>query len=530
MRSIERKSVSQERKAVILLAVLVVVVLLTLAAYQYSELVTAEYRAADSYARSSQARAFAASGVHYVAAIVGNSTNFTNLLNGNSSDNPTVFQGVIVAPSDQPRFQGRFSIVSPLGPDDSASSTKSFRYGLTDEGGKINVNALMNVGNGAKLPSILMNVPNMTQEIANCIVDWIDSNDDPTLPGGAENDYYSGLSPPYRCKNGPLDSPEEMLLIKGITPPLFLGNDLNRNGILDPGEDDGTGVVNQGWSAYLTCYGSRQPNVANDGTVRVWINDPNLNTLRQNLQTALGSDGEELINYILMCRLNALPVQIGTGVGALTPLSPTEKAQALQKMEADLQNPPPTKFSIPNRFSLVNSYVSVRVAGPPPRVIRYPSPLTVRDQSTLQQLLPILLDKVWTSNGTKIPARINVNMAPRAVLTALMAAFNLPDAGVQTIIDNRPSPGSPDASDPIFQTPAWLITKANFSPTDLGTLDQFITASSQVYRIQSIGYFDGGGPTARIEAVIDGNNQRPRIVSWRDLTELGKGFDIGGPQ
>src|SRR5712692_8375042 len=109
MRCTKKKSVSQKRKAVILLAVLVVVVLLTLAAYQYSELVTAEYRAADSYARSGQARAFAASGVHYVAAIVGNSNNFTSVLNGNPYDNSTVFQGIVVAPCDQPRFQGRLS-------------------------------------------------------------------------------------------------------------------------------------------------------------------------------------------------------------------------------------------------------------------------------------------------------------------------------------------------------------------------------------------------------------------------------------
>src|SRR6266849_7855833 len=103
MRHPTTNSSRRSPKAVILLAVLVVVVLLTLAAYQYSELVTAEYRAADSYARSSQARAFAASGVHYVAAIVGNSTNFTNMVNGNSSDNSSLFRDVIVAPSDQDR-------------------------------------------------------------------------------------------------------------------------------------------------------------------------------------------------------------------------------------------------------------------------------------------------------------------------------------------------------------------------------------------------------------------------------------------
>ena len=117
---------------------------------------------------------------------------------------------------------------------------------------------------------------------------------------------------------------------------------------------------------------------------------------------------------------------------------------------------------------------------------------------------------------------------PRAVLAALLPTFgNLSDTDVQTIIDHRPGVNSPDAGDPIFQTPAWLITEANFDPKNLAALEKYITAGSNVYRIQSIGYFDGGGPTARIEAVIDASNQRPRIVSWRDLTELGKGFDIG---
>ena len=48
---------------------------------------------------------------------------------------------------------------------------------------------------------------------------------------GAKESYYSGLTPPYHCKNGPLDSLEEMLLIKGVTPQLLFGNDKNRNGV-----------------------------------------------------------------------------------------------------------------------------------------------------------------------------------------------------------------------------------------------------------------------------------------------------------
>src|SRR5438128_11119806 len=108
MRSQAKKSSRRQPKAIILLAVLVVVVLLTLAAYEYSELVTAEYRAADSYTRAGQARAMAASGVQYAAAVLSNPNSVSTILNGNHYDNAQAFQGVIVQPSDQPRFQGRF--------------------------------------------------------------------------------------------------------------------------------------------------------------------------------------------------------------------------------------------------------------------------------------------------------------------------------------------------------------------------------------------------------------------------------------
>ena len=51
----------------------------------------------------------------------------------------------------------------------------------------------------------------------------------------------------------------------------------------------------------------------------------------------------------------------------------------------------------------------------------------------------------------------------------------------------------------------------------------------QVYRMQVLGFFDKGGPTARVEAVVDTNLGRPRIVYFRDVSELGKGFEISPP-
>ena len=56
----------------------------------------------------------------------------------------------------------------------------------------------------------------MTPDVADAIVDWLDMDSSPR-PYGAEDDYYTALSPPYHCKNGPLDSLEELLLVRGVT-------------------------------------------------------------------------------------------------------------------------------------------------------------------------------------------------------------------------------------------------------------------------------------------------------------------------
>jgi general secretion pathway protein K len=63
------------------------------------------------------------------------------------------------------------------------------------------------------------------ESIVSSIKDWLDSKDDDAITGlnGAESDYYRNLDPPYECKNGPLANPEELVLIKGITPELYYG-------------------------------------------------------------------------------------------------------------------------------------------------------------------------------------------------------------------------------------------------------------------------------------------------------------------
>jgi DNA uptake protein ComE-like DNA-binding protein len=520
------------RRAVVLFAVLVVVVLLSLAAYQYSELMVAEYHAADSSARALQARAAADSGVWFATALLSNPDNLSSL-SGNPWDNAATFQDVPVSTDssanssdDSSSNNGRqmlFSLLSVRDADDPQATSQPYRFGVTDEAGKINLNALLQIdptGNAGS--TMLMTLPNMTQDIANSILDWMDP-DDTTRQDGGENDYYSTQSPAYQCKNGPFDSLEELLLVKGVTPQLLFGNDRNRNGVLDPGEDIyGEGQVDRGWLAYLTVY-SRESNVDSQGNPRVYLNDSNLTELNTNLTNA--GISQNLANFILAYRLYGGTQTSGNSARGGGQMSAGNSNVVAGQINTDMQNSASRKLTkITSLYSLVTATVSVRVkTGGSERTISLPSPL--QNASQQQQLLPVLLDETTTSPNAELPPRINVNTASQVVLSALPG---LTDSDVQAILTNRPQLSAMTAPDPSFQTPAWLITSAGITIAKMKALENYITARTQVYRIQSLGYASSGGPVARVEAVIDTNLGRPRVLYWRDLSELGKGFDVVG--
>jgi hypothetical protein len=74
----------------------------------------------------------------------------------------------------------------------------------------------------------------MTIEIADAILDWLDDDDEPREFGAEAN--TTRRWPPYAPKNGPLETVEELLLVRGVTPQLLFGCDVNRNGMVDPDE------------------------------------------------------------------------------------------------------------------------------------------------------------------------------------------------------------------------------------------------------------------------------------------------------
>jgi general secretion pathway protein K len=95
------------------------------------------------------------------------------------------------------------------------------RVRLIDEGGKINISRV----NEQTLRRVFTNlgIDDARRDIlVDSIMDWRDP-DDLHRTNGAESDYYATLSPAYTPKNGSLDSVEDLLWIRGMTPGLFFG-------------------------------------------------------------------------------------------------------------------------------------------------------------------------------------------------------------------------------------------------------------------------------------------------------------------
>jgi type II secretory pathway component PulK len=522
------KKENTKRRGVVLVAVLIVVSSLSLMAYHYSDSMVSESKASDYAHRNVQARAFAESGIHYAASMLSSPDNINNYLGGNPWNNPLMFQGISV-PAEN--MQGYFSIIAPPNVDNGDDPTVP-NFGVIDESSKINLNSMMKLDpTGQQLHDMLVLLPNMTEDIANSIVAWMGGTVGITN-GGAQNDYYTGLNPPYRCKNGPIDSIDELLLIRGVTRDLLYGTDYNRNGVND-GPEVAYGF-DRGWSAYLTVH-SREQNSDSTGKPFIYLNNTDLTQLSTDLTNAGISD--DLVKFIIMFRQyppasssgsgsqslgSTIAAALGLGGGGNS--SNTPVANELSSFEPKLTKAP--SYQMTSLFNLVGVKINISSVDPETKKTvtkQYTSPLNPLGEPTQMASLLAQLYAVTTCyDGPEIPSRININTAPQQVLATLPG---LADTDVANIIAARPQVIAADAAAQNAASYAWLLTDAKINLKTLVTLEQYITARTQVYRVQSVGYFDGKGPAIRVEAVIDTNAGRPRIIAWRDLSELGKGWN-----
>lgn len=617
-----------------LVLVLVVITMLSLGAYTYSELMITEYRAATATGHQHASLAWAESGVEYVASLL---TVDGGGWEDNLFDNPNLFHVPI-------QEGGGFTVVAPV-IDQNADAP--MRMGLVDESGKINLNAIARLEPSTPVArNLLLGLPNMTEFLADSILDWIDA-DDEAREYGAEAESNSIVPP----RNAPLSNLEELLLIEGVTAELLYGEDVNQNGLLDPNErdgelsmphDNGDDVLDKGWIDYLTLH-SKENNLqtAPDyyGQARVNVNETLLTDLYDQLEERMGPD-EAL--FVTAYRLNGpydpnSPPSTGEGnnpggapggggdgnsggsaggsgggsggggsgggggrgggssggsggsggasgsggssagggsgpsgssgsgsdssasggsgtsgasgssrsqrqglslelsnVGSTSSTGDDTTDEALLEAAAGLASalgggsgevtrgglnltagPSTTITSI---YELLGVQVAANIDG---QEVILESPWK-SDPGSLQQSLPELLDTLSTVANEQITGRININEAP---LEILMGIPDMPDGLAEEIVATRTQHvGVVGTGGARSASAGWLLIDGLVDAETMAKLDLSITGGGHVFKVQVIGHGDRPGPMARVEAVIDATQPVPKILSFRNLSDLGVGF------
>lgn len=512
-----------------LIVVLVLVVMVALAGFAFVGSMSTEYRAVKTSGDSMQAKQTLASAEMLLRQFSQLPPTQQQSLGG-LTDNPQLFRGVyLVNPAStgtaqlteltqsdtdaDPQWQ--FTIVG--GAMRSGQSAAGLQYGVENESALLHLAAVLRwendePGSGREA---LLKLPEMTPQVADAILDWIDS-DNEAREFGAEADDYQTSSPPYSPRNAIPQSLEELLLVKGVTQQLLFGFDIDRNFYLDTNEElamQSAGALNSttstedsnafGWQRFLTV-SSSESNRDSYGNPRIDLNQSNLPDLSSQLNLFLPS---EVVTFIVLYRQYG-PVKT-SGSTASGANSDTGDAPIATTFDPSVK----ARAGFVTIAELIDANVSVPTADG--KTTTYASPFQ-SDSETTREYLPILLTR--TTAGKPNVGRINLNLASASVLTAIP---QLSEDTVGRIIEQR---WSLDSSSKL--SAAWLLTEGILSANSFKTVLPWLTTGGDTVAGQIIVFRDSAGPFTRYEFIIDHATAPPRRIRWRNLNRLGIGFPL----
>jgi len=126
----------------------------------------------------------------------------------------------------------------------------TYSWRVSDEEGLVNINTAKRPALQDLLKQCGLEPGAERDTVIDSILDWRDPNHEHRL-NGAEEDYYRALDPPYSCKDADFDVAEELLLVRGVTPRLFAGGEVDgqkKPGLRDLVSPHGKEQPNQ-WTA-----------------------------------------------------------------------------------------------------------------------------------------------------------------------------------------------------------------------------------------------------------------------------------------
>ena len=341
-------------------------------------------------------------------------------------------------------------------------------FGVTDEEARLNVNTAS--------AQELGKLPEMTPDIVAAILDWRDADNAPSA-GGAEAEYYLGSRPPYVPRNGPLQTATELLMVRGVTPELFLGRNMRPSA----GEDSTPGSES-GWSSLLTVSSSVR-NVDAAGEDRV-----NIQTADQTALSAVPGITADIAKAIVA----------GRNRNRLESLADLLDVQAVQP--GDEARPAPSRQ--PDQPAPDNAPPPDGQSAPPPA----PPPASTGAKLISEDLLQNIADELTVESGREQAGPVNINTAPAPVL-ACLPGVDLPLA--QAIVAYRESAG-------FFPNIAGLLKVSGMNRQIFKQLAPRVSARSETYRILSEGKVKSTGARQRIQVICRMGTYDFETLSYRE--------------
>lgn len=475
------------------LAVTVVILLITYACYRFAENAVSEHRSADAQAERMQLEAAADSAEALILAQLADrdaesmtpTSDRLTLLDENPYVNQQV--GGYGGSTRVPHF-------TVIGLASDAEGRWQHQYGPVNESARLSISILPlweQQQPGSSLAA-LMQLPGIDPEVAESLVRRL-------------VEQQSG----YLRRSGLRYTLDQLLEVPGLTRELLYGDDRNFNGLASPlelplgpsvGQTFSTYGVGDAapWAALLTPY-SAERNVNQSGQPRINLNLADLTELRRQLQERLPA---AWVDFIIAYRT------YGPAVA-----------------------PPPIAGSaavgpIASVYDLIGAEVR---SGPDADAPLVPNPFPA-SRAAYRDYLFSLVDETTVDPRPIIPGRVNINLAPTAVLRGI--------PGVDSELVNRialarerseSTPGSQR------RLAAWLVAEGWIEPVWMRELAPYITAGGDVFHAQIVAFLAPGeeqpdfastarSPFVRRAVVVDATGPAPRVAVRRDLSNLGRGF------
>lgn len=302
-----------------------------------------------------------------------------------------------------------------------------------------------------------------------------------------------------RGTNG-LQSLDELLQIEGVTETTLYGEDPNRNGILDPNENDGDaswppdnadGVLDAGWSAYLTVLSAAR-NVTPAGEDRVNLNSADANAIRK-----AAPELNEKQTAAIVARRDEQKF------GSVVELLDVQYYEQVQQ--------PPAQNTQSGRSGRRNA--SSNPASNPQQTAenaaqQKPTLRKTGEKAIDEALFRRVAGCFTISDDKSTQGLVNINTASANVLACLPG---MTQELAEAIVSNRQ--GLRDR----FTSPAELLEVSGMTVDTLRGLYAFLTARSDTYEVCAFGTADGWKSYAASIACVDCTEDTIRIAAWRVL-------------